>query len=265
MIIVGGYNVYPREIDELLFKHPAILEAVAIGVPDSFSGEAVKAFVVLRPGATLTAEELQDYCRAVARQIQGADQGRVRRCAAALGRRQDQQAGIEEAGVDFQLVSAPGSVGAGLTSMILRSEFERAADLKYLAVRILPADRHGFRVVCDRLSSLRRSPRARRRRRRCDWRAASANAASALRAELIVEPVSIATGSPRRRRPVIESRALLAASSLSFSLALPSETTAHRRANFSDIRRTPARGDMLIRPEQITTAWRKIVALANKA
>ena len=64
MIIVGGYNVYPREVDELLFKHPAILEAATVGVPDSFSGEAVKAFVVLRPGATLTTEELQEYCRA---------------------------------------------------------------------------------------------------------------------------------------------------------------------------------------------------------
>jgi long-chain acyl-CoA synthetase len=63
MIIVGGFNVYPREIDELLFKHPAILEAATVGVPDSFSGEAVKAFVVLRPNATLTADELQDYCR----------------------------------------------------------------------------------------------------------------------------------------------------------------------------------------------------------
>ena len=65
MIIVGGYNVYPREIDEILFKHPAILEAATVGVSDSFSGEAVKAFVVLRPGAKLTAEELQDYCRGV--------------------------------------------------------------------------------------------------------------------------------------------------------------------------------------------------------
>jgi long-chain acyl-CoA synthetase len=63
MIIVGGYNVYPREIDELLFKHPSIQEAATIGVPDSFSGEAVKAYVVLRPGAKLTVEELQDYCR----------------------------------------------------------------------------------------------------------------------------------------------------------------------------------------------------------
>jgi long-chain acyl-CoA synthetase len=65
MIIVGGYNVYPREIDEILFKHPAVLEAATVGVPDSFSGDAVKAFVVLRPGATLTDEELKDYCRGV--------------------------------------------------------------------------------------------------------------------------------------------------------------------------------------------------------
>ena len=63
MIIVGGYNVYPREVDELLFAHPAILEAATVGVPDSFSGEAVKSFVVLKPGATLDEEELLDYCR----------------------------------------------------------------------------------------------------------------------------------------------------------------------------------------------------------
>ena len=63
MIILGGYNVYPREVDELLFKHPAILEAATVGVPDSFSGEAVKSFVVLRPGASLSVDELQDYCR----------------------------------------------------------------------------------------------------------------------------------------------------------------------------------------------------------
>lgn len=63
MIIVGGYNVYPREIDELLFKHPAILEAATVGVPDSFSGEAVKVFVVLKPGASLSADELLAYCK----------------------------------------------------------------------------------------------------------------------------------------------------------------------------------------------------------
>jgi long-chain acyl-CoA synthetase len=63
MIIVGGYNVYPREIDEILFKHPAVLEAATIGVPDAFSGEAIKAYVVRKPGAELGAEALLDYCR----------------------------------------------------------------------------------------------------------------------------------------------------------------------------------------------------------
>jgi long-chain acyl-CoA synthetase len=63
MIIVGGYNVYPREIDELLYKHPAILEAATVGAPDDFSGEAVKVFVVLRPGAGLSADELMAYCK----------------------------------------------------------------------------------------------------------------------------------------------------------------------------------------------------------
>jgi long-chain acyl-CoA synthetase len=62
MILVGGYNVYPREIDELLYQHPAILEAAAVGVPDSFSGEAVKAYVALKPGAALTREALEAYC-----------------------------------------------------------------------------------------------------------------------------------------------------------------------------------------------------------
>jgi long-chain acyl-CoA synthetase len=63
MIIVGGYNVYPREIDELLFKHPAVLEAATVGVPDPFSGEAVKVFVVRRAGAELSADKLLDYCK----------------------------------------------------------------------------------------------------------------------------------------------------------------------------------------------------------
>lgn len=46
MIIVGGYNVYPREVEEVLYKHPAIVEAVVIGIPDQMFGEQVKAFVV---------------------------------------------------------------------------------------------------------------------------------------------------------------------------------------------------------------------------
>ena len=64
MIIVGGFNVYPNEVEDVLFTHPAILEAVAIGVPDEYRGEVVKAFIVLRPGATATADDVLDFCRA---------------------------------------------------------------------------------------------------------------------------------------------------------------------------------------------------------
>ncbi len=64
MIIVSGFNVYPNEVEDVLFAHPAVVEAVVIGVPDEYRGEAVKAFVVLRPDATTTAEEVLEYCRA---------------------------------------------------------------------------------------------------------------------------------------------------------------------------------------------------------
>jgi len=64
MIIVSGFKVYPREVDEVLFTHPKVLEAAAVGVPHPSKGEVVKAFVVLRPGATATAQELIDHCRA---------------------------------------------------------------------------------------------------------------------------------------------------------------------------------------------------------
>jgi len=64
MIIVSGFKVYPREVDEVLYAHPAVLEAAAVGVPHPSKGEVVKAFVVLRPGNTATAQELVDHCRA---------------------------------------------------------------------------------------------------------------------------------------------------------------------------------------------------------
>lgn len=64
MIIVSGFNVYPNEVEDVLFTHPAILEAVVIGVPDQYRGEAVKAFIVLRPSATATADEVMEFCRA---------------------------------------------------------------------------------------------------------------------------------------------------------------------------------------------------------
>jgi long-chain acyl-CoA synthetase len=63
MVIVGGYNVYPREIDELLFAHPAIKEAAAVGQSDEILGETLAAYVVLQPGATLTEEEFFDFCK----------------------------------------------------------------------------------------------------------------------------------------------------------------------------------------------------------
>jgi long-chain acyl-CoA synthetase len=63
MIIAGGFNIYPREIDEVLFQHPKVQEAVAVGVADKYRGETVKAFVVLKPGETGTEEEIIAFCR----------------------------------------------------------------------------------------------------------------------------------------------------------------------------------------------------------
>ncbi len=62
MILASGYNVYPREIEEVLFAHEAVAEAVAIGIPDEYRGESVKAFVVKREDATVTEDELLDFC-----------------------------------------------------------------------------------------------------------------------------------------------------------------------------------------------------------
>ena len=63
MILVSGFNVYPREVEEILYTHPAILECAVIGIPDSYQGESVKAFVVLRESESLTADDIIDYCR----------------------------------------------------------------------------------------------------------------------------------------------------------------------------------------------------------
>jgi long-chain acyl-CoA synthetase len=63
MIIRGGFNVYPREVEEVMLTHPAIALAAVVGVPDERLGEEVKAFVVRRPGSDLSAEALIDWCR----------------------------------------------------------------------------------------------------------------------------------------------------------------------------------------------------------
>jgi len=63
LIIAGGYNIYPREVDEVLYSHPKVMEAAAVGVPHEYRGETVKAFIALRPGETATAEEIIDFCK----------------------------------------------------------------------------------------------------------------------------------------------------------------------------------------------------------
>jgi acyl-CoA synthetase (AMP-forming)/AMP-acid ligase II len=64
LVISGGNNIYPREIEEALLKHPAVYEVAVIGVPDPLWGESVKAIVALRPGSTATDEELIAFCQA---------------------------------------------------------------------------------------------------------------------------------------------------------------------------------------------------------
>ncbi|WEG12045.1 long-chain fatty acid--CoA ligase [Pullulanibacillus sp. KACC 23026] len=63
MIIASGYNVYPREIEEVLYEHPAIQETVVIGVPDAYRGETVKAYVTLKPGQSVTEDEIIAFAK----------------------------------------------------------------------------------------------------------------------------------------------------------------------------------------------------------
>jgi fatty-acyl-CoA synthase len=63
MIIRGGENVYPREIEEFLYGHPAVADVQVVGVPDERYGEEIMAWVIVREGATLDEEEVREYCR----------------------------------------------------------------------------------------------------------------------------------------------------------------------------------------------------------
>jgi len=63
MILVGGFNVYPRDIEDILFQHPKVQMAAVVGVPDAKSGEAVKAFLTLKPGEQATEEEMREFCK----------------------------------------------------------------------------------------------------------------------------------------------------------------------------------------------------------
>ncbi len=64
MINAAGYKVWPREVEDVLYGHPAVREAAVIGIPDEYRGETVKAYVSLKPGASATEEELIEFCRA---------------------------------------------------------------------------------------------------------------------------------------------------------------------------------------------------------
>ena len=63
LIIAGGYNIYPRDIDEVLFKHPQVKDVITVGIPHDYRGETVKSFVQPVEGATVTEKELIAYCR----------------------------------------------------------------------------------------------------------------------------------------------------------------------------------------------------------
>jgi len=64
LILVGGYNVYPRDVEEVLVQHPNIAEAVVAGVPTTDGNERVKAYIVLKPGTTATEEDIRNFCAA---------------------------------------------------------------------------------------------------------------------------------------------------------------------------------------------------------
>ncbi|EQD71532.1 Long-chain-fatty-acid--CoA ligase, partial [mine drainage metagenome] len=64
MISVGGMKVYPREVEEVLFTHPAVADVAVVGVPDAHDGEVVRAFVVRKAGTSVSAEELIAFVRA---------------------------------------------------------------------------------------------------------------------------------------------------------------------------------------------------------
>jgi long-chain acyl-CoA synthetase len=63
LIINGGFKIYPREVEEVLFQHPEVQEAVAYGVPDPYRGEQLKVAIVPQPGAQLSAEDIIEYCQ----------------------------------------------------------------------------------------------------------------------------------------------------------------------------------------------------------
>jgi long-chain acyl-CoA synthetase len=71
MIIVSGFNVYPTEVEAVIYRHPKVLKACVVGLPDDRTGERVKAFVVAKDGRSLSGEELEAWCRDPAQGLTG--------------------------------------------------------------------------------------------------------------------------------------------------------------------------------------------------
>jgi long-chain acyl-CoA synthetase len=63
MILSAGFNVYPREVEEILYQHPKVQEAAIVGIPDGVRGERIVAYITLTPGETATAAEIRGFCR----------------------------------------------------------------------------------------------------------------------------------------------------------------------------------------------------------
>jgi len=63
MIIAGGFNIYPRDVEEVLYEHPKVKEAVCYGVPDPYRGQTVKVAIVLKEGESATEDEIVEFCR----------------------------------------------------------------------------------------------------------------------------------------------------------------------------------------------------------
>ena len=63
LIIAGGFNIYPREVDEVLYQHPCVAEAVTVGIPDAYRGETVKVFIVLKKGREATGQDIINFCK----------------------------------------------------------------------------------------------------------------------------------------------------------------------------------------------------------
>ena len=97
MIITGGFNVYPSEVEQVIWSHPAVQDCAVIGVPDEQWGEAVKAVVELNPGQSVAADELIALCKEQARQRDGAEERRLHRQPAAQPGRQGAQEGPAQA------------------------------------------------------------------------------------------------------------------------------------------------------------------------